>query len=185
MQFTRYDPDNTFGNTIETLLRQEPFRLQPLQVSSGGVYVFYYTGPFHLYQDIRTPEAEKAIYAGCTHNMGERLGKHCKTIDSVQNLDRADFLCRVLLLPKDWEKTIEARLIDRLKPLWNQPGFKGFGNNEKHPLGGKASHWDTIHPGRKMALGLERLGEVGLVVHAEVHLHKHQQQDCITDLFDT
>jgi hypothetical protein len=159
MRLPVYDPQDLVGNTIAEVLRQEPFRLCPISVDGGGVYVLYYAGDHALYRTIRSPDATVPIYVGSTQHMARRLATHCRTIDDAWNLDRGDFLCRVLMLPPTWELPVEAKLIERFNPWWNRPDFQGFGNNNSRRVGGKASSWDVAHPGRAGALRLERTPE--------------------------
>lgn len=182
MDLEQYNPENITDNTIAELLRQESFPLHPVRVDGGGVYLLYYTGDLALYKDIRSPDASTPIYAGCSCDLSGRLGVHCKTLDSVWNLNREDFLCRVLLLPPAWEKPIEEKVIERFQPWWNDPKFQGFGNNHKRPLKGKACAWDIFHPGRKFALDLERPSEAQAALMAE-RARRRISEDLVFDMF--
>jgi len=181
MKIASYDPQDVIGNTIGELERQDPFALCPVEVQGGGVYVLYYAGPHDLYREIRSPDATVPIYVGSTINMASRLRGHCRSLDSVWNLERKDFLCRCLLLPRGMELWVEQEFMALRKPWWNQPEFKGFGTG--HPRNdGHASPWDVLHPGRKAALKLNRPDEAKVQLQKKLAVQE-QLQPTILDLF--
>lgn len=117
----------------------------------------YYTGAHPLYGGVSSPDAVQPIYVGKADNdLGKRLDPHVRSLDEVPSLDRRDFLCRFLALKDGWPLLLEHKLIQKFRPLWNQPGFEGFGNNASRRIGGRAAPWDVHHPGRKSADDLER-----------------------------
>jgi hypothetical protein len=81
-----------------------------------------------------------------------RLEEHRKSIEQVQNLSIADFVCRYLVVDEIWNPLGESLMIQRNRPLWNAV-VDGFGNHDpgagRH-MGARPS-WDTLHPGRPWA----------------------------------
>jgi hypothetical protein len=177
-----YDPENIITNAIAELLRQTPFHLRPVNVEGGGVYLLYYTGEHHLYTEIHSPDAGTPLYAGSTQQLRQRLSIHMRTLNQAWDLDRADFLCRFLILPPAWEKPIEQAAINRFKPWWNQLEFQGFGNNSSRRVGGRASAWDTFHPGRGGALRLKRPPDATAALQATI-AKEAQKLTSVTELF--
>ena len=84
--------------------------------------------------------------------MRSRLSNHRKSLEAATNLDVNDFAYRSLAVVPVWITLAEQFLIDYYAPVWNKV-LDGFGNNPqgKDRETGKASLWDTLHPGRKWA----------------------------------
>lgn len=161
MQVAFYNPNQIEKNTVEELLRQELFRLEPVQADLPGIYLLYYTGDCPLYAAVRGPNVP--IYIGYSKQLGSRLTVHCNTLDEVfayctetgsqHLLDRNDFLCRCLQMPDGDALKYEKILIEKYQPWWNvEPKFMGFGCDGSPRKSGKASFWDQLHPGRGRAL---------------------------------
>ena len=126
------------------------------------------------YDKWEIPGPGEPIYIGKGADMRGRLGYHIRSSEHVagpENLDADAFTFKVLRLPPGrpvFGPLMETLLIEHFieamragwtgmtplpptitKPLWNQEGRTGFGNNGKTPLEeGKISPWDILHPGR-------------------------------------
>ena len=165
-----YDPltwENLMAGLVVHFERQPCMSLTEVDTVRGpGVYVLFYKGPYPAYTPISgTP---KPIYAGkavpkgarkgtVRKNAGRtalrsRLNNHRKSIEAATNLDVNDFEYRFLAVVPVWITLAEQFLIDYYAPVWNKV-LDGFGNNPqgKDRETGKASLWDTLHPGRKWA----------------------------------
>lgn|GEM_PF-1116082 len=140
-----------------------------------GVYIFFYRGPFDLYQDISMFNREtptKPIYVGKAVSGGsrtgsstsqsslyDRLSEHRSSVRAANTtLSVDDFDVRVIPMDFDLVQWAEAVLIRRLKPLWNSK-LSGFGIHG--PGGGRneqgQSIWDQIHPGRSFTRKMPNL----------------------------
>lgn len=154
------------GTPIQPLPPIEPFE-------GAGVYALYYIGKRGFYKDfhnINRLEYKQPIYVGKAVPRGWRQGRvntstsselyrrlcdHSKSIQSAENIDLSDFLCRFMILENAASSligTVEAALIRNYLPLWNCI-IDGFGNHD--PGNGRynqeMSEWDLIHPGRSWA----------------------------------
>lgn len=148
--------------------------LHPLPPTSRfigpGVYGLYNLGDFRDYLQLvarNRPEIRYPIYVGKAVPMGWRTGRfgkkdqadlfgrlreHARSIEQAINLNLDDFQCRFMILKgieSDLIAPIEAALIRKYSPLWNQT-VAGFG---LHHVGNKRfnqkrTQWDTLHPGR-------------------------------------
>ncbi len=145
----------------------------------SGVYAIYYNGDFPAYAAIR--DTERPIYIGKAdpanpdavpveeqeERLSRRLRDHVKSIRAVEDyakesrisgqLKLADFDCRYLVVKSAWQKTAEEYLISQFKPVWNNEmkvcyGFGKHGDSSD-TRSNTRSPWDTLHPGRKWALG--------------------------------
>ncbi len=141
----------------------------------AGIYAIYYTGGFKAYRRIaeqnRDDKFEQPIYVGKAVPPGARKGgfglstapgnalftrlsEHAKSIETT-NLKLKDFSCRYLVADDIWIPLGEALLIERFQPLWNVL-IEGFGIHT--PGAGRKkqvrSKWDTLHPGRALAVDL-------------------------------
>jgi hypothetical protein len=136
-----------------------------------GVYGLYYFGSFAPYQGLST-HSRVPIYVGKAVTPGGRKGagaiellksnhivrrlrEHSKSIESVQNLNPADFKCKWLSVEPHFVNAAESMLISYFNPLWNSV-VTGFGIHT--PGKGRElqarSDWDMLHPGRKLSLNL-------------------------------
>ena len=148
--------------------------LPPITTFNGvGVYALYYFGDYEPYERIvekNKKEPNLPIYVGKAVPEGwrtarvripdspvlyRRLNEHARSIQQCNNLDREDFRCRFMILNEpesDLVVPVEAELIRRFKPLWNN-AIDGFGNHD--PGSGRynqaKSEWDILHPGRPWA----------------------------------
>lgn len=155
-------------NTARALMGHPSVRL-PLDepFDGAGVYTLHYSGNFAPYSDM---DDKEPIYVGKASLPGGREGKaakkqfplwrrlceHSESIQSVKNLDSADFRYRWLNLEHVWIGLVEQTLIVEYRPVWNTV-IKGFGihdpgrgRNEQ-----KRTRLDTLHPGRPLAAGLK------------------------------
>ena len=138
----------------------------------NGVYALFYTGAFTAYaplahQNRKDPgsfpiyigKAAKASRKGAGEDFADGktgtalynrvAGDHRRSIEKAENLDVADFSCRLLVLDSIWIPLAETALIAGYSPVWNSI-LDGFGNHDPG-VGrslGKASRWDVLHPGR-------------------------------------
>jgi hypothetical protein len=169
-----FDPDPE-GQVLLKVLEHLALRsIRPLRDArrfhySGGVYLLHYGGPHPLYRTIRAGTVSTPIYIGKSdQNVSSRLRNHCKTLQACFNLKLDDFTYQVLQLPAEWAVLVEALLHKQHNPCWIQRPFCGFGNNDPggNRRGGKASNWDTLHPGRAWALGQDRSGEGAVLLKA-------------------
>ena len=176
-----FDPDNhTFRSpTFESIVNEaigflEASPVQPLPVPERfigpGIYALYYRGDFEPYARITLANQDKwtyPIYTGKAVPKGARQGRkrdststelysrlreHARSIEQTENLDLADFACRLTILNEEMSDlivTVEAALIRRYAPLWNSI-IDGFGNHDpgKGRRNQAVSEWDTLHPGR-------------------------------------
>lgn len=154
----------------QTLLEQPRHLLKDIPAFYGsGVYALYYTGDSPIYKPAAhtqtplyvgkaDPAAERAV---TTQDQGTRLWRrlddHRRSIDAAQNLQLADFECRYLVVKSAWQNTAETYLIERFRPIWNNEtgicyGFGKHGDSADTRRNTR-SPWDTLHPGRKWALG--------------------------------
>lgn len=167
---------NPFPEDVAKKLVQE-FEARPLDflppnqhVGFGpGVYGLYYKGDFKSYRALKDEKIPiyvgKAVVPGGRKGAGaaetkknfviRRLQEHGKTVKAAPNLELEDFECRWLLVTPHFVNAAESILIDHYKPIWNCliSGFgihtPGSGRNKQ-----ARSDWDTLHPGRKFAIGL-------------------------------
>lgn len=84
-----------------------------------------------------------------------RLQKHLRSIEQIDNLENENFLCRFMILKgqaTEMISTMESYLIREYNPLWNSY-IDGFGINApgKGRYNQSPSEWDTLHPGRYYA----------------------------------
>ena len=178
-----FDPSDpkVIGELIgRTMLEQPRHPMTELARFYGsGVYAIYYKGDFPAYKAISG--TERPIYigkadpanpdAGTAEEQEERLSRrlrdHVKSIRAVEEYSRennipgqlklADFDCRYLVVKSAWQKTAEEYLINSFKPIWNNEmkicyGFGKHGDSSD-TRSNTRSPWDTLHPGRRWALG--------------------------------
>ena len=130
-------------------------------IAKSGIYSRFHTinrTAFHIpiyvgkavpkgWQQARQPSSDIRSY-----ELNSRLNEHSRSIDHAQDLDRADFFCRFMILEgkeSDLIGTVEAALIRTYQPIWNTL-IDGFGNHDpgKGRYEQAKSDWDVCHPGR-------------------------------------
>jgi hypothetical protein len=145
----------------------------PDRFAGSGVYALYYTGDFYLYEKMaernRNGGYSIPIYVGKavprgwrtgrtatkgeSRDLFQRLSKHSRSIKAASaTLSIDDFRCRFMILrgiESDLITLVEAELIRRYQPLWNQI-IDGFGNNDPGitRYSQLLAEWDTLHQGR-------------------------------------
>jgi hypothetical protein len=135
----------------------------------SGVYALYYAGDFKPYVPIS--KTEHPIYVGkadpqepqATEPRSQgtklfgRLGEHRKSITKAQNLSIDDFNCRYLVVQSGLQRAAEDYLINLFDPVWNDKAHICYGlgkhGDSPHTRRNVRSPWDTLHPGRKWAVG--------------------------------
>ena len=160
-----FDPlalDNIGVVLAVELSRQELHPLPPPSFSGAGVYALYYGGNHAPYRELVALDGGKwryPIYVGQATSTGfslgateqkrilERLRNHAKSIEQAQNIELSDFRCRYLVINDAHIALAEAVLITAFRPPWNGMGL-GSKVVGKFRMGGAASLWDSIHPGR-------------------------------------
>jgi hypothetical protein len=164
---------------LRQLERQPAHPLSQLARFEGaGLYALYYSGRIQQYAAIgefnRSYGSRIPIYVGRARDPGARKGldpfrpvsepllwqrikDHRRSIESVSNLDLADFSVRILIVLPIWIPLAEAMAIRQYRPLWNTH-VQGFGihapGSGRHQQ--KLSHWDLLHPGRSFVAKLKR-----------------------------
>lgn len=145
------------------------------QLTGAGIYALYYTGNFPLYAplvDVQSPKRGGPIYVGKAIPKGgrkgglskdsaqgtalrDRLAIHATSIAGASNLELHHFYFRALVVDDIWIPLGENAIIEWFRPVWNL-ALDGFGIKVpgKGRLNQKSSDWDTLHPGRKLAVGL-------------------------------
>lgn len=174
--FNPLDKVNLASSVERALSLAEPRPLAELDRFNGaGVYSLYYTGDFPAYEPLvleNRAMVDAPIYVGKADAKGKRKGgflegamsgnalwkrlcDHAASIESAENLDVADFVCRYLVVDDLWIALGESLLISKYSPVWNKL-VDGFGNHA--PGKGRSSmmrpRWDTLHPGRSWASDL-------------------------------
>ena len=164
----------------------------PLAAFDGaGVYTLHYVGEFPAYAGMHDSDP---IYVGRANPPGgrqgrqaaakpnralhERLSKHARSIEAVENLDLEDFRCRWLVLDPVWIGLTEQVMIAEAEPLWNVV-VSGFGINA--PGWGRGqqarSQWDTVHPGRPEVSHLPNREEGAADILATISAHRGNRND--------
>jgi hypothetical protein len=140
--FNPFSEDFIFNAILSALKQQPLLRLERFdQFQGGGVYAIYprrSSNPIYVGQATKT---KTALY--------QRLKDHRRSIRSASNLDIRAFRFRYMVCAAKWISLIEAFLIERLSPEWNE-SLIGFGNRRrgKNRSGQRVSDWDQRHPGR-------------------------------------
>ena len=133
-----------------------------------GVYALYYTGLHPAYAAISG--TERPVYVGKAVPKGSRKGNvpknverstalrtrlknHRGSINDAVSLSVDDFEYRSLGIVPVWITLAERFLAERYQPVWVKL-LDGFGNKVQggRRTTGKASQWDTLHPGRGWAM---------------------------------
>lgn len=173
-----FDPlsvENVGVTLAVELLEQPLYPLPPEERMAGaGVYALYYSGSHPAYSRLVEMDKEKGgwkypVYIGSAvrenakqgfnprptsqARLWTRLGNHATSIREVESggLDPefklGDFRCRFLMLNDAYITLAESVLIATFRPAWNGMGFgsKVVGGRR---MGGEASLWDSLHPGR-------------------------------------
>lgn len=142
----------------------------PQRVEGSGVYALYYTGDFHLYDEIakvNQPKLCYPVYIGKTspsfhkthidYSLSYRIAKHHESVSYVNNLKVSDLKNKFLIVHPSMYQLIpalESYMINKYHPIWNTI-MKGFGSTNISE--GRKQHkkpvWDIIHPGRPWAVG--------------------------------
>lgn len=182
------------AEAVSFLARTPVLRLPPQEAFTGcGVYALYYRGRSRLYAAISQKNRTRCvqpIYVGKAvppgwraARAGEeeqetlygRLREHTRSIEQGRGLQPTGFRCRFVILrhrEADLIVPIEAELIRRHKPLWNQH-IDGFGNHD--PGSGRYdqahSEWDVLHPGRPWVKKLKGKGPSRREVVKKVQKH--------------
>ncbi|HEY4359107.1 MAG TPA: Eco29kI family restriction endonuclease [Acidobacteriaceae bacterium] len=136
----------------------------------GGIYALYYSGSYAAYKAIAGSETpiyvgmalygasskQKALTLGTP--LAGRLTEHRKNIERAkETLSLDDFSYRALVVQSGWEAPAEDYLIRMFRPLWNRETniLYGFGKHgdSSETRKNKRSPWDTLHSGRKWAIG--------------------------------
>lgn len=197
---------NLGASVADALMDRDPVPMTDIPTFIGeGVYAIYYKGGFGPYAAISQANDQgrwlAPVYVGKADPPGGRKGglpdqlsraaslrnrllKHARTIESVQNLDIRDFYCRFLLVNHLWLELAENMMISRFAPLWNTL-IDGFGNND--PGSGRyaqlVSRWDVLHPGRVWAERCARRAETAETVAREVEDHLRARPPRMPDRF--
>jgi len=165
-------------SVAEALLERDVIPLGSVGKFDGaGIYAIYYAGGLADYQPVamanREGRYQRPIYVGKAIPPGgrkggwglglasgrvlsKRLGEHAKSIADADGLSVEDFFCRYLVVEDVWIPLAESLLIDRFRPVWNVV-LDGFGNHNpgKKRFEGQRPAWDTVHPGRAWASGMQ------------------------------
>jgi hypothetical protein len=133
-------------------------------IAKSGIYSRFHTinrTAFHIpiYVGKAVPkgwrQARQTSSDSRSYELNNRLNEHSRSIDQAQDLDRADFFCRFMILEgkeSDLIGSVEAVLIRTYQPIWNTL-IDGFGNHDpgKGRYEQAKSDWDVCHPGRSWA----------------------------------
>ncbi|WP_406871025.1 Eco29kI family restriction endonuclease [Thioclava sp. 'Guangxiensis'] len=168
------------------LISQERKRLDSIEPFYGsGVYAIYYTGPEGLYAPISStetpiyvgkadPPAGAATITAQETKLYGRLNEHRKNIDKVAGINLADFEYRALAVQSGYQAAAESHLINLFRPIWNNETKILFGLGKHGDAASTRSNnkspWDTVHPGRKWAVGNPEAKTID-TIYAEVTAH--------------
>lgn len=160
------------GVTLALELLEKPKLTLPLAEKFGGsgVYMLYYHGDLPAYASLvdlnKGSERgwEVPVYVGRAlranakqgfttrletgRTLYNRIMAHVKSIGEASNLAISDFSCRHLVLNDAYIPLAESVLITTFRPPWNGMGL-GSNRTGKPRMEGKASLWDSLHPGRE------------------------------------
>lgn len=189
--FNPLDKRNLGESVAGALLKRDVGPLPPTEKFIGaGIYAVYYTGDFKAYRPIaqqnRNKKFVQPIYVGKAvppgarkggfglstapgNSLFKRLAEHAKSIEAAKNLAIGDFFCRYLVSDDIWIPLGESLLIERFQPLWNVL-IEGFGIHT--PGAGRKkqvrSKWDTLHPGRFLAIDLPPNSKTAAELHKTI-----------------
>ena len=159
------------GVTLAVELLEQPVHDLPAlrKFSGAGIYALYYGGELDAYAPLKALDLAEGgsripIYIGkavrqnakkgfsakpVTENkLFNRIKAHARSIAQAENLDPSDFRCRYLVLNDAYIGLAEAVLIATFRQAWNGMGLGSNVTGEPR-MKGKASAWDSLHPGRK------------------------------------
>jgi hypothetical protein len=174
--FNPLDKRQLGDSLADALLECGVSDLPPEPFVGAGVYAIYYTGPSEWYTRVAAcngnGQYRMPIYIGKAVPHGarkggrgldadpglvlqQRLRQHAESINQVESLQLADFVCRYLVVDDIWIPLAESVLIQRFQPLWNVK-VDGFGNHDPgtRRKNQYRSQWDGLHPGRTWAAKL-------------------------------
>lgn len=154
------------GKSLTDAFLARPLQPLPTHTFKGaGIYGLYYLPTDEHGHAMYKREARgkvpiyvgKAMSAGATNTLYQRLGDHRKSIEAAPSLRVEDFHCRYLIVDDVWIPLGEQLLIDKFNPIWNKH-IRGFGNKT---LGDKRENqkpadWDLLHPGRQRSTNPEK-----------------------------
>lgn len=197
MSYDPYNPldeKNLGASVAEALLEKTPVPMNNIPPFVGaGLYAIYYTGNFPEYAPIaernRGKKFQWPIYVGKAIPKGARKGgvglggapgpelfnrlqEHKESIELAENLDIADFHCRILVVKDIWIPLGESLLIAKFSPVWNKV-VEGFGNHDPGSgrYQGKRPRWDVVHPGRPWAAKCQDRAETQRQILRELSAH--------------
>jgi len=191
--FNPLDKRNLGESIADALLETKAHPLPPEPFIGAGVYALYYTGAFPAYSQLteinRDGQLRCPIYVGKAVPAGARKGgfgdevvhgktlynrikSHANSISAAQNLERADFHCRFLVVDDIWIPLAESMLIERFKPVWNRV-LDGFGNNDpgKGRHDGMLPQWHCLHSGQTWAAKLQPCAYTKEQLHERVEIY--------------
>lgn len=156
------------------LLEQDLSPLPPENSFPGaGVYAIYYVGDHPAYAPLLAMDNDggcrypvyigKAVRENAKQGFNPsptkkaslfgRLKNHAKSIQEAMDagidthIKLSDFRCRYLVLNDAYITLAESVLITTFRPAWNGMGLGSNGVGGPR-MAGKASLWDSLHPGR-------------------------------------
>jgi len=163
------------GVTLAVELLEQPLSpLPPENIFPGaGVYAIYYVGDHPAYAPLVTLDTNgqcrypvyigKAVRENAKQgftlsptkkaSLFGRLKNHAKSIQAAvdagidTHIRLSDFRCRYLVLNDAYITLAESVLITTFRPAWNGMGLGSNGVGTPR-MAGKASLWDSLHPGR-------------------------------------
>ena len=156
----------------------------------SGVYALYYGGDFKPYAPIS--KTEHPIYVGKADprepqateprsqgkKLFDRLREHRKSVGRAQNLTVDEFSCRYLVVQSGLQRAAEDYLISLFDPVWNDKAHICYGlgkhGDSPHTRRNVRSPWDTLHPGRKWAVGSPQGGSPEQI-RAAISAHLNQR----------
>lgn len=171
MADSEFDPlavENVGVTLAVQLLEQPTTRFPPQERFNGpGVYALYYTGTHEAYAPLVALDKGRCAYpvyvgraarenknqgfsphASTGQELYQRIRKHYESVVQTSSIDIVDFKVRYLVLKPAYINLAESVLIMAFRPPWNGMGF-GSNVTGGPRMAGRASLWDSLHPGRK------------------------------------
>lgn len=147
---------------IEAVVLDEAMRSpkQPLDSSerwerTPGIYFVFYRGALAPYSAVA--DATYPVYIGSAQDLGERFRRHRRNTAAVVSLHggRDLLLLPAVLHSHAAARYVEALLVQRLEPCWNQTWLSGFGSRPQGATraGQVPPPWNALHPGRTVGKG--------------------------------
>ncbi len=182
---TRWDELDIEAVVLDQAMRSPK---QPLDSSerwerTPGIYFVFYRGelaPYRLVADATYP-----VYIGSAQDLGERFRRHRRNTSTVANLHggRDLLLLPAVLHSHAAARYIEALLVQRLEPCWNQTWLGGFGSRPQGAtrLGQVPPPWNALHPGRAVGNGTDRISRSGLRRRLVSHLTETARPGLFTE----